>query len=286
MDGCRSNKRVLEGELKKGFFVFFIWWALVSLLISWAPLAFGYEAVPVKDGGTLKGVVELEGGVPEPRTFPAVLYPFGPLCQKNQRISDGKGNIFLRDVIMGPNEGLKDVVVAIEGVEKGKPFKTLKPEILSIDCEFLPSVTVVQNHGEFIMKNEDPVLHNSQVYQAGKGNVILNVPIPPNSTKTHPIEFEKGRRIYQIICGMHEFMQTWGFAAENPYYALTKEDGEFIIRDIPPGTYKVTAWHPIFDFMEKTVTIPPNGEVELEFEFDSSDFERSNYEIQKKFRIQ
>ena len=81
-------------------------------------------------------------------------------------------------------------------------------------------------------------------------------------------------------------MQTWGFAAENPYYALTKKDGEFEINGIPPGTYKVRAWHPLLDFIEKTVTIPPKGEVELEFEYDSSEFERSIYETQEKFRIQ
>lgn len=32
--------------------------------------------------------------------------------------------------------------------------------------------------------------------------------------------------------------------AENPYYDMTKEEGQFEISDIPPGEYTLAAWHP------------------------------------------
>jgi hypothetical protein len=250
-----------------------------------APLVFGYEEIEVKDGGTLTGKVTLKGPIPEARAFPGVLFPFFKFCQKNTAIFVAdQGNFLLREVALGPDQGLKDVVIAVENVTKGKHFEPIIPNLLSRDCEFLPFVSVVQNDSTFIMKNEDPVLHNSQIYQAEKGNVILNVPVPPHSIKEHPIRFEQDRRIYQMICGMHEFMHTWGFAVDNPYYALTGLDGSFAIPDLPPGTYKVIAWHPRMKSIEREITVSKNEKVQLNFEYDSAKL-GIPLETQQKFRI-
>ena len=51
-----------------------------------------------------------------------------------------------------------------------------------------------------------------------------------------------------MICGMHEFMQTWGYRIQNPYFFKTKIDGNFKIDTIPPGDYVVKAWHYLIDF--------------------------------------
>ena len=126
--------------------------------------------------------------------------------------------------------GLGNVVVIVEEVTKGKQFKPIVGNLLARGCEFLPFVSIVQNNGTFTMKNEDPVLHNAQIYQAEKGNVILNVPIPPNSFDTYTIKFERSFKVFKMICGMHEFMQTWGITVDNPYYAITDSDGKFTIR--------------------------------------------------------
>ena len=88
-----------------------------------------------------------------------------------------------------------------------------------------------------------------------------------------------------MICGMHEFMQTWGYRVDNPYYAKTKKDGAFTIDQLPPGTYKVIAWHPSLRPIERTVTISENGVVSLDFEFDAREVKRPHYESQEKFRI-
>jgi hypothetical protein len=245
-----------------------------------------YEEITVTDGGTLTGKVTLKGPVPEPRIFPLVLYPFGPYCGKNERISDGHGNARISEFSVGPDGGLKNVVVAVEEVKRGKPFEPITANIVVKGCEFLPFVSVVQNHGKFTVKNEDPVLHNSQLYQSEKGNLLLTVPIMPNSFGTYPIEFEKGKRIYQMICGMHEFMQTWGYAIDNPYYAITDQNGRFTIDDLPPGEYEVTLWSPHFRKIEREFTVKAKQTTVLDVEFDSSTVKRPHYETQEQFRIQ
>jgi hypothetical protein len=248
--------------------------------------ALAYEEITVTDGGTITGKVTLKGPVPEPRVFPLMLYPFGPFCNKNKAISDGQGNVRVTEFNVAVDGGMQDVVVAVEEVKQGKPFKPIVANIVARDCEFLPFVSIVQNHSTFVMKNEDPVIHNAQVYQSEKGNQLLTVPNPPNSSGTFPIEFEKNKRIYQMICGMHEFMQTWGYAVDNPYYALTDKNGNFTIGDLPPGKYRVIAWRPHFRMIEREITVPADKTVSLSFEFDSSTVKRPHYETQEKFRIQ
>ncbi|HXN07237.1 MAG TPA: carboxypeptidase-like regulatory domain-containing protein, partial [Nitrospiria bacterium] len=88
-----------------------------------------------------------------------------------------------------------------------------------------------------------------------------------------------------MICGMHEFMQTWGYVVDNPYYARTKKDGLFSIDQIPPGTYKVIAWHPHFQPIEKEIVVLPGENAPLDFKFDSAEIKHPNYEIQEKFRV-
>lgn len=250
------------------------------------PAAFGYEEAAVTNGGVLTGTVTLDGAVPEPRIFPLALYPFGPYCGKNTSISDGHGNVRISEFVVAPDHGMKDVVVAVQHVDKGKPFPPMVTNLVAQDCQFLPFVSIVQNHSTFTMTNRDPILHNAQLYQAGEGNLLLTVPNPPHSTGTFPIRFEHHKRIYQMICGMHEFMQTWGYAVDNPYYALTDEHGAFRIDGLPPGTYQVTAWRPHFQPIERTVTIAPNGTASLAVAFDAKNVKRPNYETQEKFRIQ
>lgn len=269
------------------------------------PVAFGYEETDVKNGGTITGKVTLKGPIPPPRVFPLILYPFGPFCK---RISDGQGNVQLEEFYVDEGGGLKDAIVAVQGVKKGKPFPHINSKWVTEDCMFHPAeasfnekyvkdmdgmlhhehplVTVLENRQPISMINLDPVIHNIQVFQKEKGNIILNVPLPvSNAPRGGILKFGPGKRIAQMICGIHEFMQSWGFVVDNPYYTNTKRDGNFTIDKLPPGKYKVTAWHPHMNPIEKEITVPANGNVTVDFEFDSKQVQRPIYESQEKFRI-
>lgn len=266
--------------------------------------AFGYEEIEVKNGGSVTGKIVLKGPVPDPRIFPLVLYPFGPFCKK---ISDGEGNVRLKEFIVGKGGALGDAVVAVKEVKKGKPFQKIQADFVAVDCMFHPAevpdeeqysvkegqlhhehpnVTVLVNHKPISMINKDPIIHNIQVFQNEKGNIILNTPLPVSADpRGGVLHFAPGKRISQMICGMHEFMQSWGFVVDNPYYTKTKKDGLFNIDQLPPGTYQITAWHPHFDIIEKEITVPANGKVEIDFEFDATTVERALYETQHQRRI-
>jgi len=52
---------------------------------------------------------------------------------------------------------------------------------------------------------------------------------------------------------------------QNPFYAATNSKGEYRIKDIPAGTYKVKAWHERLPGQVREIVIPAEGEVRADF---------------------
>lgn len=242
----------------------------------------------VTNGGTLTGTVTLVGQVPKPKGYNLVTFPDPVYCG---RISNGNGWRLLQTFHVGSGGAFQDVVVLIEGIEKGKPFVFQTPRIEAIDCMFKPFTTVVRDKHEVEVVNMDPAMHDIQAYETSElgPRVLFNVPLPMNphhprmaamSARYHKhlpgeptkqtVRMTKGRRVFVMQCGFHAYMESWGLAVDHPYYAVTGQDGRFEIADIPPGTYKVIVWHPqIGGAKEYTVTVQPNGTANLNVQIEA-----------------
>ena len=259
--------------------------ALIAIIMGTGSPAWSYEEAAVTDGGTLTGKVTLEGKVPKPKGYNLVTLPDQFYCG---RISDGQGWRILQPFNVGSAGEFRDVVVYLEGIDKGKPFDEKGvPQIEARDCTFVPFTTVVRDDQSVTVVNMDPVMHDIQAYETSHlgPRVLFNVPLPMNPQ--HPRNFKdrsdaamyhkhmagapmkqlvnlsKNRRIFVMQCGFHAYMESWGVAVTNPYFAKTDEQGRFTITGVPPGTYKLVVWHPyVRNTVEQTVTIGPKGTVE------------------------
>ena len=65
---------------------------------------------------------------------------------------------------------------------------------------------------------------------------------------------------------------------DNPYYAISDEEGEFTLKDVPPGTYDVLAWHPFIPSQQGTVTITSREVSQINFVFNEADQKRKLYQ--------
>lgn len=265
----------VEAKMRRSVWVF-------GLIVLWlAGPAFAYEEITVSGGGTITGVVTLDGVVPKPKGYNLMTLPDPFYCG---RISDGQGWRILQPFQVGEAGAFRDLVVYLEGVEKGKPFDPAGvPQIEAKDCLFLPFTTVVRNDQSVSVVNMDPVMHDVQAYETSHlgARVLFNVPLPMNPQ--HPRNFKdktdaglyhkhmagaptkqfvnltKGRRIFVMQCGFHAYMESWGVAVDNPYYSKTDDNGSFTLADVPPGTYKLVVWHPyVRTTNEQTVTVAAN----------------------------
>lgn len=242
-----------------------------------------YQEIEVKNGGSIQGKAILTGEMPPPRVYHLILFPNSDMCSEVD--SDDEMNRVLDDFKTSEDRGLKDVVITLEHVEAGKPFDKKPIMIHSENCKFSPDVNAVQQGEAFKINNVDAVMHNSQVYQAERGKILLNIPIPSEEVSNGVVNFQKDYKIFQMICGMHEFMQTWGFRVQNPYYNITSLGGEFKIDNIPPGDYVVTAWHYLMETQTQKIHVTENSVTNLHFEFDGNQFIRPLYETIKSGRI-
>lgn len=226
-----------------------------------------YDTLVVMDGAVVRGTVTFQGTVPEPKEFELRRYPDQVFCGA---LSDGNGHRFLKEVHVGQGGGLKDVVVVVEGVQSGKPFTFTNAQVEANVCQFLPFVTVVSDKRQLTVTNRDPVSHDIQGYtydQAGV-DIVLHRPSLKATGTTDIVHLVKGRKVFTMQCGMHPYMQNWGYAIDNPYYAVTDQDGSYSIGDLPPGIYTVKAWHPILGAQERELTVEPNGTTMLDVRFD------------------
>lgn len=257
----------------------------LAIVLSTNP-SWGYEQIAVSNGGTLQGTVKLLGEVPRPKGYNLVTLPDAVYCG---RISTGTGWRLLQPFVIGPQGGFKNVVIYIGKIHKGKPFSYVTPKIEAIDCKFEPYITIVRDNHDVEVVNMDPVFHDIQGYETSKfgARVLFNVPLPMSKklrkevllagktvkdrageVLTQRIKMGKQRNLFVMQCGFHAYMESWGFAVKNPYYALTAKDGSYSITDIPPGTYTVQVWHPMVR-KEYTVTINPNDVTELQIDIDA-----------------
>ncbi|MAX16841.1 MAG: hypothetical protein CMH73_01530 [Nitrospina sp.] len=266
--------------MKKTFLQFLF--ALITLLTFSIP-AFSYQEINVQNGGTIKGNTKMIGGMPYPRVYHLILFPNIDMCAEVD--TDDEMNRVLDDFKVSDKGGLRDTIITLEHVDAGKPFNKEPINIVSENCKFFPDVNIIRQGESFKIDNIDAVMHNSQVYQKERGKILLNIPIPAEEVSEGKVTFEKNYKIMQMICGMHEFMQTWGYRVQNPYYFKTDKDGNFNIGDIPPGEYVVNAWHYLMKPQKKKIKIAAGETINLNFEFDGDKVERPFYETIKSGRI-
>ena len=255
---------------------------LVTLMTFCLP-AFAYQEINVQNGGTIKGNAKMIGSMPYPRIYHLILFPNIDMCAEVD--TDDEMNRLLDDFKVSPAGGLKDVAITLEHVEAGKPFNKEPINILSENCKFFPDLNFIRQGESFKVDNLDAVMHNSQVYQKERGKILLNIPIPAEEVSEGKVTFKKKFKIMQMICGMHEFMQTWGYRVQNPYYFKTDDKGNYNIDDIPPGEYIVNAWHYLMKPQKRKIKIAAGETIDLSFVFDADKVERPFYETIKSGRI-
>ncbi|HSQ90562.1 MAG TPA: carboxypeptidase regulatory-like domain-containing protein [Nitrospiraceae bacterium] len=241
---------------------------VLSLFLSGPIAAWAYEETTVSNGGTVTGTVQFSGELPPPMPFELRRYPDPVYCGA---LSDGSGYRLLRTVAVGSQQGLKDVIVTVEGIEKGKPFEFTETQLEANVCQFVPFVSVMREMHLLTVRNLDPVSHDLQIYERDREHVFImfHRPALTKSGTSDTIHFTGNRRSVIMQCGMHAFMQGHGLAVENPYYAITGFEGVFTIKDLPAGTYRIRAWHPTLGEKEQSVTVAANGIASLGFSFEA-----------------
>jgi plastocyanin len=194
--------------------------------------------------GSIKGTVRLSGSVPTPKKLAVTVDQF--VCGKEK---DARG------LVLSPQGGIRDAVVWLDlPPAPATPAGSAVVQIDQQQCVFVPRVVVVPAGGTVEFLNSDPLLHN--IKSRSVQNVRFNHTHPKG--RTIPLSFAKPE-IVRVGCDLHPWMRAWVVVAAHPFYAVTNDRGEFVLLDVPRGTYTLRVWQERLESTTAEVRVKDHG---------------------------
>jgi len=178
----------------------------------------------------ITGKVTLTGKIPDMPKIAAI--EANPDCAKMH-----KDPVYEETVVAGDKGELANVVVSIK-TPSGKVLMGGKPPAAVLDqkgCVYVPHVVAVQAGQPVVTKTADPVLHNVHTLPLANNAVNKGMPGGAAPINLGPFIVED----FKVKCDVHPWMIAWIRVVDNPFYALTGEDGTYKIdtTGLPDGDY-------------------------------------------------
>ena len=148
-----------------------------------------------------------------------------------------KGKVSVQGV-----KSAENIAVYVDGLPE-KKFDAPKDHVV-VDqhkMAFGPHVVVVQQGTTVEFLNSDPVGHN--VYWpsiSGNKKLAHNLGTWPKGEKK-PFQFND-LGVASLLCNVHPEMSGYVVVVPTPYFAVTDKDGNFEIKNVPPGKYSLKTW--------------------------------------------
>ncbi len=154
---------------------------------------------------------------------------------------------------------LSRVVVYLEGrgLTPGKPTKV---SLAQKDRQFEPEFVVVPVGSTVAFPNADPIFHN--VFSLSKVKQFDLGYYPSGESRS--VKFEQSG-IVQVFCHIHADMSATILVLPNEFWARPDAEGKFSLTGVPPGTYKLIAWHRSAGLFTRSVTVKGQETQNVEF---------------------
>jgi len=189
-----------------------------------------YRPISLGSVGTITGTVEVDGDIPADSIVTPTLD------------RETCGTAYPDSSIIHQGKTLGNVVVWLADVKEGKvlPIER-RTEIVNEDCRLVPRVQAVVAGTTVNVRSEDRVAHTTPFVRGG--DTVAVIPLTDDGQVVPNEHIAAKAGLVGVSCKQHAW--THGFIAvlESPYFALTDPSGTFRIDSVPPGTYRLMAWH-------------------------------------------
>lgn len=225
---------------------------VLTWVVGFNTLGFAYEAMEVGNGGTITGTIKFAGDAPEAKMIEPA---------KDTEICKSHPSEDL--IVSKDSKGIKNAVVYLDGIEKGKPQE--KPAEIKFDqkgCQYAPHILVVPAGNTVDILNSDGILHNVHTYSKA------NPPINKAQPKFKKVMKEKVDQpeVINVKCDVHSWMTAWWIVTGHPYYVVTDDNGNFKLENVPPGNYKLGIWHEMLGSTSRDVAVKEKEEAKVDAE--------------------
>jgi len=148
-----------------------------------------------------------------------------------------KGKVTVKGIHSAEN-----IVIYVDAIA-GKTFEPPTKHVVEDQkhMTFIPHVLPVLKGTTVDFLNSDPVGHNVYWPSVGGDKKLHNNlgTWPQGQTKSFTFN-DLGAA--SLLCNVHPEMAGYIVVVPTPYFAVTNKQGEFDIKDIPPGSYTLKTW--------------------------------------------
>ena len=199
--------------------------------------------------GDIQGKITYDGKAPKMKSL---RMDADPVCVANNEVAPRK-----EWLILDENNGLKNVLVFV----KDSPSNSLtgdysppeNPAVIDQNgCVYVPHVMGVMVGQKLDILNSDGTLHN--IHALPKVNKEFNKAMP-RSKKQMTVQFDKSEKPFKVKCDVHPWMGAFIGVFDHPYFAVTGDDGSYVISGLEPGDYTIEAWHEKLGSQTANVTV-------------------------------
>jgi hypothetical protein len=213
---------------------------MVALLS--APLL-AYTPGAVSGGGTVTGKVSLAGPAPTPAKV--TVTKDQAVCGKIEHVDES---------VLATGGGLKNVVVSLVKIDKGKPFAAPGAKLDQNGCRYDPHIILLPAGGELEILNSDGILHNIHTFSTKNPPINKAQPKFKKVLKQAFAQAETTPPI-KVVCDAHSWMSAYLWVIDHPYYTVTADNGTYTLADVPAGSYELRFWHEKFGEKKAAVTV-------------------------------
>jgi hypothetical protein len=160
-------------------------------------------------------------------------------------------------VVDKASRGIKNVVICLwPGPDQTVPVHERYLEgqrAITLDnlaCRFDPRIVLLWTTDALIIGNSDPIGHNVMIDT--RKNPPVNVTIPSGARQRHQFLRQEPEPV-AVSCSIHPWMRGWVVIRNTPYMAVTDDNGEFILDNLPVGTWDFACWHERAGFLTDVV---------------------------------
>ncbi len=230
-----------------------------------APVAAGAEG-----WGTIKGQVVLDGEVPETK----LLVKKGDQNAKDPAVCAVQDLPSEEFVVNKESKGIKWVLVYIGGTPKVHPDLAKAEGTAELGqkfCAFKPRLLAMRLGQKLLVTSEDSIAHNTKMDSLRNPPDNPTVPPAPENGKSElaPKELMSAElRPFPVQCGIHPWMRANIAVIDHPYFAVTDENGNFEIKQVPAGAQNLVMWQEAIGWGEgkgkgKEITVKADDTTDL-----------------------
>ena len=207
--------------------------------------------------GTLSGKVGFQGTAP---TAEKVKVAADPKCQAMHPQGLEKQTVQVKD------GGLAHVFVWVKNAPGGQPVPAEAVTLDQQGCEYHPHIVGVRTGQQIKITNSDETLHN--IHPRPTANAEFNIGQPRKGMESVK-SFDKPEIMIPVGCDVHPWMRSYISVVDHPFFAVSKDDGTYEIKGLPPGDYEVEAYHEKLKTQTQKVTVK-DGDNKLDFTYQGS----------------